>query len=77
MAVRRKDGAIDGRQTDRFCITADEFLRTVLGEDSFTAPVKRRKRPKQQIGVSTTDMQDGAMDENMAVGSTLSDLSSS
>jgi hypothetical protein len=46
---------------------ADEFLRSVLGESSFTAPVKRRKRPKQPIGVSNTDMQDGAIDENMAV----------
>lgn len=49
-------------------ILADEFLRSVLGEASFTAPVKRRKRPKQQIGVGN-DMQDGAaeLDDNMAV----------
>ncbi|KAI5454433.1 Antiviral helicase ski2 [Naganishia albida] len=47
---------------------ANEFLRSVLGEASFTAPVKRRKRPKQQIGVGN-DMQDGAveLDDNMAV----------
>jgi antiviral helicase SKI2 len=55
---------------------ADEFLRSVLGEASFTAPVKRRKRPKQQIGVST-DMQDGAaeLDENMAVSDRVSETS--
>lgn len=58
-----------GAKGSRLGIVADEFLRSVLGEASFTAPVKRRKRPKQQIGVSNTDMQDGAMDENMAVRS--------
>ena len=62
MASEERKHKADGK------IIADEFLRSVLGEDSFTAPVKRRKRPKQQIGVSTTDMQDGGMDENMAVG---------
>ncbi|KAJ9095673.1 hypothetical protein QFC21_005545 [Naganishia friedmannii] len=49
---------------------ADEFLRSVLGESSFTAPVKRKKRPKQQIGVSNTDMQDGGgedIDASMAI----------
>ncbi|KAJ9111455.1 hypothetical protein QFC19_001224 [Naganishia cerealis] len=49
---------------------ADDFLRSVLGESSFNAPVKRKKRPKQQIGLSNADMQDGAaetMDANMAI----------